>query len=274
MKREEPANQALNEFQAYHKDGAFLCRYTECPRSSQGFASEALREDHEYSHKPKFKCSDSSCGFSGRIFRNRAALRKHVREYHEENTSSIPDSLAKAQAESTSPLPSMEPFAKLPFGTISETLYSRYSHDTLKLGHISNSQKKEVENDFTNLSSQDIPPDLKQAQGPWQAMYNPAVERQITLNNVAGTHENSAVNCICFSPDERFIALGVDSEVKLVDFCSREPTRTIRIRGPKEAGIKDIQKLLFSPCGKFFAFYLVDACFFVSSVHRAKSLSE
>ena len=94
METDEPNNQILSAFILHQASGAFLCRYWGCPRAAQGFHTSELREKHEESHRPRFQCTHATCGLFGTTFNSRAAMKKHVARYHDEdNTASIPNSL-------------------------------------------------------------------------------------------------------------------------------------------------------------------------------------
>ena len=75
----------------------YLCRYRDCPRAIQGFISSVLRQEHENSHTPRFRCSDTACEVLGSGLVSRAALNKHNKKYHDDNSlAAIPTSLRKA----------------------------------------------------------------------------------------------------------------------------------------------------------------------------------
>lgn len=94
LEREDSSDTILREFQERHRTGNFLCRFRRCPRASLGFDSARLRQEHENGHKPRFQCTDSSCGFYGWTFETRALLRKHAVLYHDESAvASIPTTL-------------------------------------------------------------------------------------------------------------------------------------------------------------------------------------
>ena len=95
--RMDPANLPdhidKEDFASFRKElGAeiFECRYGSCNHFS-GTLQQRL--EHEKSHNPSFPCLH--CDFSGRGFRSRRDLERHVRQYHHvDGDASIPDSLA------------------------------------------------------------------------------------------------------------------------------------------------------------------------------------
>lgn len=88
-----------DDFAARHRSGSYLCRYRSCPRAIQGFGTPDLRQEHETSHAPLFRCTDSTCGLFGRALTTRAAMNKHSNKYHgDDRLGAIPTSLRKVSA--------------------------------------------------------------------------------------------------------------------------------------------------------------------------------
>lgn len=60
-----------------------------------------MRDEHEDSHLPQYRCSDSMCGFFGWRFSTRAAIKKHAVKYHKKSESvPIPTCLPKRARQS------------------------------------------------------------------------------------------------------------------------------------------------------------------------------
>jgi hypothetical protein len=72
----------LEKFKEIYLDSAFICRYRECSRYSDGFKSSAERDEHEKLHNKPLRCADPSCDFFGRGFTSKSGLNKHNRKYH------------------------------------------------------------------------------------------------------------------------------------------------------------------------------------------------
>ena len=72
----------IKEFREKHGNTAYPCRYRFCPRSSSGFPTEQQRETHETSHRPRIKCSITSCEFHVFGFASKHALERHFSHYH------------------------------------------------------------------------------------------------------------------------------------------------------------------------------------------------
>ena len=94
-----PNNATSEDFATRHGWEPYLCRYRDCPRAIQGFNSSFLRQEHENSHVPRFRCSDTACEVLGSGLVSRAALNKHNKKYHDDNSlAAIPTSLRNASA--------------------------------------------------------------------------------------------------------------------------------------------------------------------------------
>ena len=92
-----PNDATPNDFATRHGSEPYLCRYRGCPRAIHGFNSSVLRQEHENSHAPRFRCSDTACEVLGSGLVSRAALNKHNKKYHDDNSlAAIPTSLRKA----------------------------------------------------------------------------------------------------------------------------------------------------------------------------------
>ncbi|KUJ09937.1 uncharacterized protein LY89DRAFT_723790 [Mollisia scopiformis] len=85
----------LDKFKQIYTDSAFICRYRECERYSDGFRTSADRDEHEQIHTKPLRCADPTCDFWRRGFTSKTGLMKHNRKYHPS-----PDEL---------PLPDFEP---------------------------------------------------------------------------------------------------------------------------------------------------------------------
>ncbi|KAK2802065.1 hypothetical protein FQN51_004975 [Onygenales sp. PD_10] len=92
-------------FKQNFSSSAFICRYPDCHKRTDGFASRQDRADHEQlRHGEGIKCSDPSCRFSSIGFPNAAALKRHMREYHPMEQTALPHRF-KRKRRNTSPEP-------------------------------------------------------------------------------------------------------------------------------------------------------------------------
>jgi len=241
MKTEDPTNSLLCHFQAHHSSGAFLCRYRSCPRATQGFGSSELRQKHEDSHIPQFRCTLIGCGFFGQTFKTRAAMNKHTRQYHDKvDTSSIPDFL-----------PGRLP--RPPQDSSLLQLQSPISDSQTKQPRRAEAPIGDVGNYLADLNLEDLPLHLKDEHDDWYVVYNPAISRGLILENVSSISSPSTVCSICFSPDDKFIAFGSNHEAKNFQALTGLAEATLRPSYNEEGRHMSIQGLHFSPCGKFLA---------------------
>jgi len=72
----------LEKFKQVYLDSAFICRYRECTRYSDGFKTLTERDEHERLHTKPLRCADPSCEFFSRGFNSKTGLLKHNRKYH------------------------------------------------------------------------------------------------------------------------------------------------------------------------------------------------
>jgi hypothetical protein len=72
----------LEKFRQTYLDSAFICRYRECTRYSDGFKSALERDEHEKLHTKPLRCADPSCEFFSRGFTSKTGLLKHNKKYH------------------------------------------------------------------------------------------------------------------------------------------------------------------------------------------------
>ena len=85
-------NRQLSVFKSTYGPTAFVCRFFGCTQSTTGFANDQLRRQHELTHAPPLICNNSSCTY-GLSFGSLEALKRHMRENHEDTPPSIPASV-------------------------------------------------------------------------------------------------------------------------------------------------------------------------------------
>jgi hypothetical protein len=77
------SREQLASFKQHYGSSAFVCRFRGCPRATDGYSTERRREDHEsLQHSGGIKCSKESCSWSRMGFKNAAALRRHMQNFH------------------------------------------------------------------------------------------------------------------------------------------------------------------------------------------------
>jgi hypothetical protein len=72
----------IAKFLDVYGDTAFMCRYRQCPRFTDGFETAKRRQQHEILHSKRLKCADVNCEFYISGFSTKSALQAHNRKYH------------------------------------------------------------------------------------------------------------------------------------------------------------------------------------------------
>lgn len=274
---EEVANKSLSDFKARHSSGAFLCRYTSCPRAAQGFNTSELRQKHEESHRPRFQCADFACGFFGFTFDTRAAMKRHAAQHHdEERTALIPDALARNPRHShqNRPLftlkehystnvspPPRNTLDAQPSVTPTEqnaSIPAQLRGSQTKQGP-SDALVTDVGNCLADLRLEDLSGDLKQEHEDWHVMYNPRAQRRISLELIYDAalglghseYPSRDVSSLCFGRNDELIAIVTHGEIEIMDVSSGALFASPCARLPVSTWVNDVQ---FSPCGNFLAF--------------------
>ncbi|TVY84848.1 Vegetative incompatibility protein HET-E-1 [Lachnellula suecica] len=96
----------LQSFKQTYLDSAFICRYRECPRYSDGFGSSEERHNHEKIHTKPLRCVDPKCDFFARGFTSKTGLLKHNRKYHPLPEETAPPAFEPRKLPEVVPVPS------------------------------------------------------------------------------------------------------------------------------------------------------------------------
>ncbi|KAG8532914.1 uncharacterized protein KY384_002792 [Bacidia gigantensis] len=178
------SDSALQKFQVRHRTGSFLCRYQGCQRSKQGFDSVQLRQQHEESHNPRFRCTESECGLSGWVFKTRAQLKAHSKRYHTHEDLLALTSIIQPEIE-----------------------------DTIRLGW-----------NLAGLAIEDIDPSHKQigmSDGlTWKAVHNPTVPRSLAISLESSpifSKPGEEVTSICFNPVGTLLAVATTDRLAVLN---------------------------------------------------------
>jgi len=99
------SREELETFKTTHRTEAYTCRYSRCPRASNGFKSDQLRCQHENDvHRQSLKCTVPECKF-GLSFASNRALKSHIQKYHSlPSTKNYPQSIRRLLPPSQGPL--------------------------------------------------------------------------------------------------------------------------------------------------------------------------
>ena len=90
------SREELETFKTTYRTEAYTCRYSRCPRASNGFKSDQLRCQHENDvHRQSLKCTVPECKF-GLSFASNRALKSHIQKYHSlPSTKNYPQSIRR-----------------------------------------------------------------------------------------------------------------------------------------------------------------------------------
>jgi hypothetical protein len=98
------SREELDTFKITYRTEAYTCRYSRCPRASNGFKSDQLRCQHENDvHEQSLKCTVPECKF-GLFFASNRALKSHIQKYHSlPSTKNYPQSIRRLLPPSQGP---------------------------------------------------------------------------------------------------------------------------------------------------------------------------
>ena len=74
--------QQLQTFRNIYGGRSYLCRYSICASSRNGFSSQNKRDQHEATHVRKYKCDVLHCFMSDQGFKKQRDLKIHCQKYH------------------------------------------------------------------------------------------------------------------------------------------------------------------------------------------------
>ena len=98
------SREELDTFKTTYRTEAYTCRYSRCPRASNGFKSDQLRYQHENDvHRQRLTCTVPDCK-SGLFFPSNGALKSHILKYHSPpSTKNYPQSIRRLLPPSQGP---------------------------------------------------------------------------------------------------------------------------------------------------------------------------
>lgn len=293
---EQVSDTGLSDFKARHDSCAFLCRYPNCPRALQGYKTLELRQTHEKSHKPRFRCAEATCGFFGSRFSTRAAAKRHAAQYHdEERTASIPDSLGEASRRSQQDrslftlkacysVDESQPRKSTQNGHTGISIDEqdvRFSDESASVQETTNVQQDsylategssvtDVEIGLASLTLKDIPADLKQVHDDWHVIHNPNLQRRTSVELIYDVNHSDHVVSLCFSPDDTLIAIAIERDISIFDVS----TGALVERPGGHLSSDCITDVQFSPCNNNLAFCCSYSPLGVSNISSCAAISK
>ena len=74
--------QQLQTFRNIYSNRGYVCRFSSCASSTNGFSSKDTRDRHEATHVRKYKCDVLHCFMSDQGFKKQRDLKLHCQMYH------------------------------------------------------------------------------------------------------------------------------------------------------------------------------------------------
>ena len=217
-----------------------MCRYQSCPRSSHGFASASLRQDHEIGHTPLFQCTNTECAFRGWTFKTQGAMNKHANQYHEvKDVGRIPDSLSLMKPKSNHS---------------SELSYSNNPSSRTKslLASAIPDSISGVSSQLGDLNIADVSPNFKKEGEDWFAIFNPVFGRTLDVHLIHTFMHQSVVSSTCFSPDGRLFATCGNRTINIFDIATGTEVMSFQTKTQRDQ-VMYFRDICFSPDGRYLA---------------------
>ena len=234
----------------------YFCRYRRCPRASQGFLSMELRQLHESSHLPLYRCENSKCYFFGYNFTSRATISQHIVQYHHEQ-----DILTIA-----SPLLSRRR------RRVEDKALFRLKETLAESKARANEEDASIDDDWLEYPPEYCPSTLKQATEGWSAYWNPGLrDRHLNLELVGSVRNSSVCLYVDISPCNKLVAAGFINQAVVFDINSGTIITTIEPGTESFLFVDKVQirGICFSPCSNYLA-----VCSSAKTLEVKKALSK
>lgn len=189
----------MAKFQLGYADSAFRCRFPFCDSSSYGFATAALRRQHESSHLTLIYCSATSCPWSRIGFKDQNALRNHVRVHHSKDM----QRLAPAKARILSPI-AADSIRKKNRSELADEWPPVFSY-----------VRKEGAGSLAEKYLDKVSPKYVRQGEDWFAFFEPHQPRLLDIEMAHTLPHSSVVSCVGFSLCGSYIATGSNRLISL-----------------------------------------------------------
>jgi hypothetical protein len=194
--------QLMEKFQLAFAAAAFRCRYPSCRNFSNGFATAALRRQHEASHFMRIYCPTTSCPWNRIGFKDGIALQNHKRNHHSKEITS----LALAKVRLLSDDARVDSIRKQSRLRLEDDWPPTFSYDLRK--------------DAASLAEKyldKVSPNYVRQGEDWFAFFEPHNPRILDIEAVHKLSHQSVVTTVKFSFCGLYFATGCDRAVKLFD---------------------------------------------------------
>lgn len=216
----------LEKFQIGYSPSAFRCRYPYCRTSSNGFASAALRRQHEASHSRRIYCTMTSCPWNRIGLQDQSALRNHIRTHHSKEIKSLATAKIRHLSDDTD------------VNAIQNQNRSRFGDDWPPVF----SYKADLAEGYLDKIS---PNYVRQEEG-WFAFFEPHRPGVLDIELLNTLPHPSAVVSAQFSPCGTYFATGCNRTVTVFNVATDAKIQECLLDGDDWGGIPII-KLSFHP---------------------------
>jgi len=163
-----------------------------------------------------------SCDLSVRGFNTKAALKSHTRLYHAKATDEPAPILRRKKA------------MQLKKAALEEGFEA-------------------AGNALAELDPERVPGHLNHVGSDWFAIFNPEVPRVLDVDLVHALEHQSAVDCVTFSYDGKYIATGCNRVVRIFDVVTGQKINIFEDESVDTISDWSIESVCFSPDGRYLA---------------------
>lgn len=117
----------------------------------------------------------------------------------------------------------------------------------------SHAELERIGNQLSDLDPEKLPPHLKRVGDDWHVVYNPLINRTISVDLVHSLQHQSVVCCVRFSRDGNFVATGCNKSAQIFDVSDGSLKALLQDNPANEDGDLYIRSVCFSPDGKYLA---------------------
>jgi WD domain, G-beta repeat len=249
----------LESFQRENGNAPYVCAFSGCPRSSDGFKSETERKGHESRHLRPFRCNETKCDFSTIGFATARQSNQHFQKYHASMEQSVVPSFGRTSSQfkehsSISQSPSSGDIAipSWPGGLNASESVELLSPRPTPPGPL-NHQAPRVGNELANLNPDVLPAEQKCVGTDWFAVFNPELPRVLDIKLLHTLLHESVVCCVRFSADGKYVATGCNWFARIYDADTGHEVCKLRHDSLGKEDDVYIRSICFSPDGQYLA---------------------
>jgi WD40 repeat protein len=218
---------SLSVFREANGNAIFYCRYKDCSQAISGFTTLKAREQHESSHMLRLQCDVPYCAWEGVGFRRPRDLKSHKQKHHSSlDHSKIPEI---------------------------SSLESKWPGDQGGSFPTHQSGPQRVGNELANLNPDDLSPEQKRVGSDWFAVFNPDLPRVLDVQLLHNLLHESAVCCVRFSQNGKYVATGCDRSAQIYDVNTGQEVCKLQDDRVDKEGDLYIRSVCFSPDGRCLA---------------------